>query len=261
MNLSRDYGAYADDLLHNIHAVIFLNTSASTTDVTQLRQILSQEKNVIHTEFIAKEAGLLQLKQDPNLRDILTHIHNNPIPDAVIVTLATRSSQDLQITLKSWQALGFIHTVNIDLPWIERTIRLRDFINHLATVFMVVMGLLLSVLLISAIRHYHLNSQDERYIALCFGATPGQLLLPLLEIILIETTLIIFLGVLMSWAILNGLHHGFENIFFTHLTHHSTAFNSKIFVVYSLVLIVLSIVLTLLISYFSTARNPVTGRR
>ena len=249
LHLSRYYDNYTKDVLANIHTVIFVNTSATAKDVTALQTSINQSPDVLKTELISKETGLAQLKHDSNLTDILSHVNTNPLPDALIVTIKASSVQELNLLLKSWQNNPLIHKVNIDLPWIERTIQSRDFIHHLLMLFITIMAVLFITLSISSIRHYYLHSNEERYVATCLGTTRIELILPMIEIIVLESIIVTGLGMLASWAILKGLDQGLRNVFYSHLVSNQSLFSGRLFLTAGLVLLITNIVLTVVIGF------------
>ncbi|MDE2056190.1 MAG: permease-like cell division protein FtsX [Betaproteobacteria bacterium] len=249
LTLSRYYDNHTKEVLANIHTVIFVNTSTTQKELQALQASINQSPGVLKTELITKESGLAQLKQDNNFTDILSHIHTNPLPDALIVTIKASSVQDLDRLLKSWQSNPTIHKVNIDLPWVERTIQTRDFIHHLLILFTTVMTVLFITLSISSIRHYYLHSNEERYVATCLGTTRTQLIFPMIEIILLESAIVICLGTLASWIILKTLDQGLHNVFYNHLLSNQTLFSGSIVLYTGLVLFIVNSVLTFIIGY------------
>lgn len=261
LNLTRYYNHHAEELLQHIQAVIFLNSSANTSDVTSLKNQLSHQSNITNIKLIPKDEGLAQLRQDPNLTDILTHLNNNPVPDALIVTLSTSNGRELHQLLQDWQKSPIIHKVNIDLPWVERTLHTRDFINRLSTVFVSVMGLLLVVLLISSIRHYHINSREEQFIAQCFGATAKDIFLPLLEIVLLESLVVIVVGLIVSLTILKGLSHGLKALFFSTLSFNTLHFNYTLFLTCSATLFSITTLMTFIVIYSAPTQTHMIKRR
>ncbi len=150
---------------------LFLDRDAASDDVRSIEDRLRRESGVMQVRFVPRATALADLARSANLSEVIGAFRENPLPDAIIVTL---EGNDAALAERiSARARGFskVTHVQTDSDWTRRL----DALIRLGRTGLVLLGVLLSVALIAVtfntIRLQILTQHDEIEVSRLIGAT------------------------------------------------------------------------------------------
>lgn len=150
---------------------VFLSSEASKGDVAEVERRLKAQSGVKTLRFVPRDVALAGLKRTPGLGDVVATLKSNPLPDAFIVTLASRDA-DLAARIEDrLRALPRVAHVQSDMGWVQRVeawLRVgRTGVMLLATM----LSLALVAATFNTIRLQILTQHSEIEVAKLIGAT------------------------------------------------------------------------------------------
>ncbi len=159
---------------------VYLAANAGTKERGALQATLSGRSDVRSVRVVTKEQALAGLQAREGVRDLLAGLTTNPLPDALIVTPASRDPAAMRTLQGELAKLPGVANVEFDSAWVERLaalVRAAAFVTLL-------MGILLSIAVVAVsfntIRLQVLTRGQELEVASLFGATRAYLRRPFL---------------------------------------------------------------------------------
>src|SRR5690606_27554689 len=146
----------------------------------ELRQRHTEE--IESLEVISRVQALAQLRSRPAWSDALAVLPDNPLPDAIVVTLRQHPEIAATSTRLSaeWNELDSVDSVQVDSTWVQRLQTLLDFLS--VGLGMLALGVAIVVLatVFNTVRLQALNQREEIAIARLVGATESFVRRPFL---------------------------------------------------------------------------------
>jgi cell division transport system permease protein len=185
--LALPLGAYVvlanlQDLLHGLpveeQVSVFLDPAAARQDAQRLEQLLRSQPGVRDVRFVSKDAALSRLKRSAQLEDIVAALPHNPLPDALVVTMAGSTpgaSERIAATARTLPKVGHVQG---DADW---TRRLRALLGLGRTAVALLAGLLGAALVavtFNTIRLQIVTQQEEIEVSRLVGATDDYIRRP-----------------------------------------------------------------------------------
>lgn len=174
----------ARQLLRNASATpqisIFMATSARRATADALSTKLNNHAAVARFQFLPREATLARIKTNPNLREVVEALPDNPYPDAFIVTARDDSAASLDALAEEFRQWPDVAHVQLDSAWVRRL----DAFLRLGRNALVLLGGLLAAGLVAITfnitRMQALTHRTEIELSQLLGATPGFIRRPFL---------------------------------------------------------------------------------
>ena len=187
--LALPLGAYV--LLVNLQALasgfsaqaqvsIFLDRVATSDDIHTIEDRFRREAGVTKVSFVPRATALRDLARSANLSEVIGTLRENPLPDAIILTLSDNNAAIAEHI--SAMARGFDKVTNVqtDSDWMRRL----DAVIRLGRTGLILLGVLLSRALIAVtfntIRLQILTQHDEIEVSRLVGATDAYIHRPFL---------------------------------------------------------------------------------
>ncbi len=171
----------------------------------ELRQRHTEE--IESLEVITRVQALAQLRSRPAWSDALAVLPDNPLPDAIVVTLRQHPEIAETSTRLSteWAELDTVDTVQVDSTWVQRLQTLLDFLA--VGLWMLALGVAIVVLatVFNTVRLQALTQRDEIAIARLVGATESFVRRPFLYLGALTGLLSSVVAVAVAWAALQPL--------------------------------------------------------
>ncbi len=153
---------------------VFMKMDAppQATQDTARRIATENAQDVSETRIMPRDQALSQLRNNPAWADALAVLPGNPLPDAIIVTLAGTDFAARAPRLASiWQGWGNVDHVQLDSEWVQRLQALLRFAN--IGLLLVAAGVAIVVLatVFNTVRMQALAQREEITVARLVGAT------------------------------------------------------------------------------------------
>jgi len=166
-----DVQGYVEGIAVDPEISVFLSSDASKSDLAEIERRLKEQSGVKSLRFVPRDVALAGLKRMPGLADVVATLKTNPLPDAFILTLASRDAELAARTEDNLKALPKVAHVQSDMGWVQRVEAwLR--VGHTAVMLLATM---LSLALVAAtfntIRLQILTQRSEIEVAKLIGAT------------------------------------------------------------------------------------------
>ncbi len=158
-------------------------------------------------EIVTREQALQLLRSRPAWSDALAVLPDNPLPDAIVITLRQHPeiAQTTDRLSKQWRELDLVDAVQVDSAWVQRLQALLDFLG--IGLWMLAMGVAVVVLatVFNTVRLQALTQREEIAIARLVGATESFVRRPFLYLGALTGLLSSVLAVTIAWAALQPL--------------------------------------------------------
>lgn len=132
--------------------------------------------------IIPRDQALETLKAKPVWADALSVLTDNPLPDAVVVTLQETPdlAQQASILAQQWRELEHVDSVQLDSDWVRRLEAILDFLRIGLGLLAVGVALVVLTTVFNTVRMQALTQRDEIAVARLVGATESFVRRPFL---------------------------------------------------------------------------------
>ncbi len=175
---------------------------------------LASELQERHTDDIAaievidRDRALAELRDRPAWSDALAVLPDNPLPDAVVVTL--RQHPDIGATSKrlgaEWAQLEPVDTVQMDSVWVQRLQAMLDFLSIGLWILALSVAIVVLATVFNTVRLQALTQREEIAIARLVGATESFVRRPFLYLGALTGLFSSGLAIAAAWAALQPLN-------------------------------------------------------
>ncbi len=159
---------------------LFLDRSASSDDIRSIEDRLRRESGVAQMRFVPRATALHDLARSANLSGVIGALRENPLPDAIVVTLDGNNAALAEHISQTAGGFAKVTHVQTDSGWMRRL----DALIRLGRTVLVLLGVLLSLALIAVtfntIRLQILTQHDEIEVSRLIGATDAYIHRPFL---------------------------------------------------------------------------------
>lgn len=163
---------------------LFLNSSASAEVANELARDLERDfsDHVSAVRVVPRDLAFEALKTKPDWADALSVLPDNPLPDAVIVTL--RDTPDLarqaSQLAQQWLELDAIDRVQLDSDWVRRLEAILGFLRIGLGLLAIGVALVVLATVFNTVRMQALTQREEIAVARLVGATESFVRRPFL---------------------------------------------------------------------------------
>lgn len=189
---------------------LYLDRSAESDAARKLGDALRERhaEDIEAVEVIDRHEALEALRNRPAWSDALAVLPDNPLPDAVVVTL--RQHPEIAATSErlssEWKALDGVESVQVDSTWVQRLQAMLDFLRM--GLWLLALGVAIVVLatVFNTVRLQALTQREEIAVARLVGATEAFVRRPFLYLGALTGLLSSGLAIIAAWAALQPLN-------------------------------------------------------
>jgi cell division transport system permease protein len=140
-------------------------------------QALPQVKEV---RYVPKEEAIKQLGQQFLQKDLLADLPQNPLPDALFITLADTQPNTAKPVQEMLQARDEVEELVVDSVWIERLNSMLVLGKRIALIFACLLGIAMVTVISNTVRMQVLTHETEIEVSRLIGATHSFIRRPFL---------------------------------------------------------------------------------
>ena len=163
---------------------LFLSpTAAADTSTKVLARVQSEYREEIQAaRMVPRQQALKALKNNPGWADALSVLPENPLPDAIVVTLKDHSDLARQASAlaQEWRQWNEIDTVQLDSAWVQRLEAILGFARIGLGLLAAGVALVVLATVFNTVRMQALTQREEIAVARLVGATESFVRRPFL---------------------------------------------------------------------------------
>lgn len=158
---------------------VFLSTEATRERAQAMGDELQAAARsaglAVKLEFIPREKALDGLKARAGLKEVVTALGTNPLPDAYVVRLASRgdatASKRFEQLADSYRRLAAVETVQLDAAWVRRLAALMQLAEIALWLLAAALAGVVLAVVFNTIRLQVITQTEEIAVARLLGAT------------------------------------------------------------------------------------------
>jgi Cell division protein len=189
---------------------LYLDRNAPAGEARRLGARLKQEHRdeIEAVEVVDRDTAWKDLRRRPAWAEALAVLPDNPLPDAVVLTLMQDSdiANTTQRLSLEWQTLDHVDSVQVDSAWVQRLQSMLDFLS--VGLWMLALGVALVVLatVFNTVRLQALTQREEIAVARLVGATESFVRRPFLYLGALTGLISCVLATGAAWLALHPLN-------------------------------------------------------
>ncbi len=183
---------------------LFLDEGLSAEQQQSLLASLQGQAVVAQAKLVGREQALAQLRADATWAQALDALPDNPLPDAIVVTLidSARPAQQAKELVAQWRELKGVAHVQMDAEWVQRLESLLGFIGLVLALLSAAVVFVVLATVFNTVRLQALTQREEITVARLLGATEAFVRRPFLYQGALTGLLASILGLLFVWLAL-----------------------------------------------------------
>jgi cell division transport system permease protein len=150
---------------------IFFDSAASREDARAVEERLRSEAGVRDVRFVSRDAALAALRRSPQLGEVVSALRQNPLPDAVVVTLASTDGAAADRLAATARQFSKVSHVQSDAAWARRLDALLALGRSAVALLAGLLGIGLVAVVFNTIRLQIVTQRPEIEVARLVGAT------------------------------------------------------------------------------------------
>lgn len=158
----------------------FLKPAVNANIVQRLINDVEALPQVKEVRFVTKEEAIKQLGQQFLQKDLLADLPQNPLPDALFITLTDTQPASVKPVQELLQKRGEIDELVIDSVWIERLHSMLVLGKRIAIIFASLLGIAMITVISNTVRMQVLTHEAEIEVSRLIGATHSFIRRPFL---------------------------------------------------------------------------------
>jgi len=158
----------------------FLKPAVNANIVQRLINDVEALPQVKEVRFVTKEEAIKQLGQQFLQKDLLADLPQNPLPDALFITLTDTQPASVKPVQELLQKRGEVEELVIDSVWIERLHSMLVLGKRIAVIFASLLGIAMITVISNTVRMQVLTHEAEIEVSRLIGATHSFIRRPFL---------------------------------------------------------------------------------
>jgi cell division transport system permease protein len=152
---------------------LFLHTGTSEQTVEQLKNELTEHKQVGNVDYVPAELALREFQDRSEFGELLAGLPSNPLPPTLIVTPidSAKQSDSLNKLKKEFQSIANVERVQLDMQWLQRLQAITNIIHRAITAIGIMLSLSVLLVVGNSIRLDIENRRAEIEVTKLIGAT------------------------------------------------------------------------------------------
>lgn len=195
---------------------LFLKPSAAANAAEDVAQRVRAEysQDILAVNIVLRQQALKNLKANPSWADALSVLADNPLPDAVVVTL--KDGADLAGHARSlagqWRQWEPVDLVQLDSDWVQRLEAILRFVRIGLGLLALGVALVVLATVFNTVRMQALTQREEIGVARLVGATESFVRRPFLYLGALTGILASLMAIAFSAIALNPLNAALERL-------------------------------------------------
>ncbi|MSQ53548.1 MAG: ABC transporter permease [Betaproteobacteria bacterium] len=176
-------------LLKNLHALaggfatqaqvsLFLDRDANANDVKSIGDRLRKEEGIRELRFVPRATALADLARAANLSEVVAALPDNPLPDAIVVTMESNDADIAENIAAMARSLAKVGHVQTDSAWTRRLDALIKLGRSALGVLSALLSFTLVAVTFNTIRLQILTQKEEIEVSRLVGATDSYIQRP-----------------------------------------------------------------------------------
>jgi cell division transport system permease protein len=158
----------------------FLKPAVNANIVQRLINDVEALPQVKEVRFVTKEEAIKQLGNQFLQKDLLADLPQNPLPDALFITLTDTQPASVKPVQELLQKRGEVDELVIDSVWIERLHSMLVLGKRIALIFASLLGIAMITVISNTVRMQVLTHEAEIEVSRLIGATHSFIRRPFL---------------------------------------------------------------------------------
>jgi cell division transport system permease protein len=158
----------------------FLKPALNGNVIQRLINDVQELPQVKEVRFVPKEEAIKQLGEQFLQKDLLADLPQNPLPDALFITLADTQPATAKSVKDSLQARAEVEELVIDSVWMERLNSMLVLGKRIALIFASLLGIAMITVISNTVRMQVLTHEAEIEVSRLIGATHSFIRRPFL---------------------------------------------------------------------------------
>lgn len=158
----------------------FLKPAVNANIVQRLINDVEALPQVKEVRFVTKEEAIKQLGNQFLQKDLLADLPQNPLPDALFITLTDTQPASVKPVQELLQKRGEVDELVIDSVWIERLHSMLVLGKRIAIIFASLLGIAMITVISNTVRMQVLTHEAEIEVSRLIGATHSFIRRPFL---------------------------------------------------------------------------------
>lgn len=159
---------------------VFLKQGLNGNVIQRLINNIKDLPQVKDVEFVPKEEAIKQLGQQFSQKNLLADLPQNPLPDALFITLNDTFPTTVKPLQQVLQQRAEIDELVIDSVWIERLNNMLSLAKRVTLIFAVLLGVAMITVISNTVRMQVLTHAAEIEVSRLIGATHSFIRRPFL---------------------------------------------------------------------------------
>lgn len=159
---------------------VFLKPSVNANLIQQLINDAKALPQVEEVRYVSKEEAIKQLSAQFVQKDLLADLPQNPLPDALFITLKDTQPASVKPVQELLQKRGEVDELVIDSVWIERLNSMLLLGKRIALIFASLLGIAMITVISNTVRMQVLTHEAEIEVSRLIGATHSFIRRPFL---------------------------------------------------------------------------------
>lgn len=195
---------------------LYLQRSAAPAEAARLADELRKrhQEHIESVQVIQRDQALAELRRRPAWAEALAVLPENPLPDAVVVTL--RQHPEIAETSSrlsaEWARLEPVETVQLDSLWVQRLQAMLDFMGMGLWLLATGVAVVVLATVFNTVRLQALTQREEIAVARLVGATESFVRRPFLYLGALTGLMASGLAILAAWIALLPLNTAVDRL-------------------------------------------------
>lgn len=189
---------------------LFLSPGTSASQQQSLLERLRQQAGdkITQARLLPRDQAMAQLRADPTWAQALDALTDNPLPDALIVTLrdSDAPARDAQALADTWRQWPGVDHVQLDSEWVRRLESLLSFVKVGLGLLAIAVIVVVLATVFNTVRLQALTQREEIAVARLVGATESFVRRPFLYLGALTGLAASLLALLLAWLALAPLN-------------------------------------------------------
>lgn len=189
---------------------LFLKSGLSpATQQSLLTRVREQGgERVAQARLMPRDQAMAQLRADPTWARALDALPDNPLPDALIVTLrdSDAPAREAADVAQAWRQWPEIQEIQLDSEWVRRLESLLAFVRVSLGLLAIAVAIVVLATVFNTVRLQALTQREEIAVARLVGATEPFVRRPFLYLGALTGLAASLLALLLAWLALTPLN-------------------------------------------------------
>jgi len=193
---------------------LYLNKHIKPSQTNKLLRKLKNDQEIANIRFISARDGLKELQQQYNFSNALSELHNNPLPDVVVVQpiKSLKTASQIKILLNRLKRLPRVYDAQLDFSWLKRLNAIINLGKHVVYALMLIFAFGVLLIVGNTIGLITQKYRDKIFVLQLLGATNRFIRRPFLYGGIIYG----LLGGIVAWFLIDltmwWLHNSINNL-------------------------------------------------